>query len=409
MKKFLLTFLIILFSYILGSNVYAGAAEKWEYEPIQKDMNIKVKAYKVDQYGDAINDKKYEIKIDPKTTANKKLMGGVGIAKLLKKANWASVGVSAIEYLLEGIDWVIDPEAQSIWRNKRDQNNSYSCEYRNSAGQIVLFSLGGTEPARCPLVAVENWAEYWGNEAKFSKWLSPIDPNGSTKFEHTYKNWAGQTLTDVRDIQASPDPDQSPSSPPQKEYLTAEALADYMLGTHPDFKDSKYTSKLPEPLTWTDVENVWKPHNQWEAENSPTVKEVERQLEQATPISEDSEVITKPDPETGLNNFTLPAFCSWATPVCTAITDLKKWANDESDSDTELDIPDQEQPDIDTDIAFGGMCPDDRQAEINMGVGVIKMPISYEPICTTVSTAKPVLIFVGFFVAALIIGGVKTE
>ncbi|QMU05338.1 hypothetical protein FOC39_15390 [Acinetobacter radioresistens] len=31
-----------------------------------------------------------------------------------------------------------------------------------------------------------------------------------------------------------------------KEYLTAEALADYMLGTHPDFKDSKYTSKLPE-------------------------------------------------------------------------------------------------------------------------------------------------------------------
>ena len=44
-----------------------------------------------------------------------------------------------------------------------------------------------------------------------------------------------------------------------------------------------------------------------------------------------------------------------------------------------------------------------------MGVGVIKMPISYEPICTTVSTAKPVLIFVGFFIAALIIGGVKTE
>lgn len=100
---------------------------------------------------------------------------------------------------------------------------------------------------------------------------------------------------------------------------------------------------------------------------------------------------------------------SWANSISQSWAEAKEWATSEKNEDTELDIPDQEQPDIDTDIAFGGMCPDDRQAEINMGVGVIKMPISYEPICTTVSTAKPVLIFVGFFVAALIIGGVKTE
>ncbi|HDG2063291.1 TPA: hypothetical protein PFG44_002717, partial [Staphylococcus aureus] len=97
---------------------------------------------------------------------------------------------------------------------------------------------------------------------------------------------------------------------------------------------------------------------------------------------------------------------SWANSISQSWAEAKEWATSEKNEDTELDIPDQEQPDIDTDIAFGGMCPDDRQAEINMGVGVIKMPISYEPICTTVSTAKPVLIFVGFFVAALIIGGV---
>ncbi len=100
---------------------------------------------------------------------------------------------------------------------------------------------------------------------------------------------------------------------------------------------------------------------------------------------------------------------SWVNSISQSWAEAKEWATSEKNEDTELDIPDQEQPDIDTDIAFGGMCPDDRQAEINMGVGVIKMPISYEPICTTVSTAKPVLIFVGFFVAALIIGGVKTE
>lgn len=99
----------------------------------------------------------------------------------------------------------------------------------------------------------------------------------------------------------------------------------------------------------------------------------------------------------------------WATSISEAWTSVKDWAKSENQDDTELDIPEQEQPEIDTDIAFGGSCPSDREAEVNMGVGIIKLPISYEPICTTVSTAKPVLIFVGFFIAALIIGGVKTE
>lgn len=99
----------------------------------------------------------------------------------------------------------------------------------------------------------------------------------------------------------------------------------------------------------------------------------------------------------------------WATSISEAWTAVKEWAKSDPPEDTELEIPEPEQPQIDTEIAFGGSCPADHQAEINMGVGVIKMPISYEPICTTVSTAKPVLIFVGFFIAALIIGGVKTE
>lgn len=99
----------------------------------------------------------------------------------------------------------------------------------------------------------------------------------------------------------------------------------------------------------------------------------------------------------------------WVTSISEAWTAAKEWAKSEEPEDTELEIPEPEQPEIDTEIAFGGNCPADYEAQINMGVGTIKMPISYEPICTTVSTAKPVLIFVGFFIAALIIGGVKTE
>lgn len=147
------------------------------------------------------------------------------------------------------------------------------------------------------------------------------------------------------------------------------------------------------------------------------------------------------NPEATDLSLTFPIFCNWAPTICEAAqtvisfpqtltnwwetgktkaeewaasiadswTAVKEWAKSDPQEDTELEIPESEQPQIDTEIAFGGSCPADHQAEINMGVGVIKMPISYEPICTTVSTAKPVLIFVGFFIAALIIGGVKTE
>lgn len=54
--------------------------------------------------------------------------------------------------------------------------------------------------------------------------------------------------------------------------------------------------------------------------------------------------------------FELPAFCSWATPVCDAVDWLMKPAPDLGD-DTELDIDTPDISPVDTDINFGGSCP----------------------------------------------------
>lgn len=54
--------------------------------------------------------------------------------------------------------------------------------------------------------------------------------------------------------------------------------------------------------------------------------------------------------------FELPAFCSWATPVCDAVEWLMKPAPD-LDDDTVLDIDDTDVMPVDTDINFGGSCP----------------------------------------------------
>ena len=54
--------------------------------------------------------------------------------------------------------------------------------------------------------------------------------------------------------------------------------------------------------------------------------------------------------------FELPAFCSWAAPVCDAVDWLMKPAPDLGD-DTVLDIDDSDVMPVDTDINFGGSCP----------------------------------------------------
>lgn len=51
--------------------------------------------------------------------------------------------------------------------------------------------------------------------------------------------------------------------------------------------------------------------------------------------------------------FELPAFCDWAKPVC----DFIDWFKKDDASDTDVSVDTENPPTIDTDINFGGSCP----------------------------------------------------
>lgn len=151
---------------------------------------------------------------------------------------------------------------------------------------------------------------------------------------------------------------------------------------------------------------------------------------------------TKPNTETGGTDLSLefPTFCGWAPQVCEAaqivisfpqtLTEWWEQANKKADSwaksiseafteakeyftkdrdkdDDQLDIQVPDTSHIDTDIGFGGSCPADKTASINLGLGTIKMDFTYSHICTVASDIRGIVIFCGFFIGALIIGGVK--
>src|SRR5690606_12052887 len=77
-------------------------------------------------------------------------------------------------------------------------------------------------------------------------------------------------------------PDYVPT-PQQKEYLTHEALADYANKSHSDYAKPELAEKLNPMYSPNIASDLWKPSNDWEKENSPTVKEVNDQLNKTNP------------------------------------------------------------------------------------------------------------------------------
>ncbi|NAR63978.1 hypothetical protein GPS57_09295 [Acinetobacter haemolyticus] len=418
MKK-IIVFLLSLTIALSPSIVWASAAEKWDYE-VKPDTNqrLKVTGHKVDQFGDAVNDKKYTTTIDPKTTANKQKMGGVGIAKLLKKANWASAGVEAFQALLEGIDWVMDLEAQSIWRYKTP-NDDYSCKYLtpSSTGgdtQVKEFYADDGTKSLCPIdiaikrldIRASSGTYPAGTRLEFVKWdpvLTPQTINFRFQFSVLRPEATGMTYeyynVPYKNIPYNP--------PVDKEYLTPEQAADYANHTHPDYTNPKYAERA-NPLYKPEIqENLWKPHNEWERLNSPTVQEAIRQLEVANPDAKDDTIKeNEPNPETGEKSFSLPAFCNWATAVC----DYFEWAKQEPELEKE-EIEIQEPKEFDNSVftkdrfQVSRQCPVPEQHTITLSGVSVSFSFDMTPLCTVLEMARPALVACSYLYAAYIVIG----
>lgn len=411
----LLAFIICIYVVLTPSIVFASAAEElWKYEPTLKDMKVNVTAHKVDHLGNAVNDNTYKTQIDPKTAANKTAQGRVGINRLLKVSGWGYVGAAALEALLEAVDWVIDPEAQSIWRNKKNPDPTYACEYYDASGKIMIFrtSLGGEH--RCPLTAIERGLDAWVisnkfKSAEFIRWVD-VDPFGdmrpgkTIRFEHDYVNSSDVKRTDTRTITANIDPDQTTKNPPQKEIMTPDVLSDYINHTHPDYADPTLAPKLDPKYNPNEIiPPLWKPQTDYEYDNSPTVDIIKKDLDKQNPNSPDPEV--KPNPETG--GMTLPSFCDWAKVVCDFVKDFNK-EPDLKDRDNTVQIDELPiTPPVANYFSWNAYCPfQNKSSQISINDQTTSVDSDLSSWCTMASEVKPFVIAAGSIASLMIISGV---
>lgn len=406
MKIFIPLFLSVFFI-LSSSNVYAGAAEKWEYDVIpDQSQTLQIKGHKVDQYGAAVNDYDYNTKIDPKTSSNKFKMGTVGMGRLLKVSGWGLLGSAALEALLEAVDWVIDPATQSIWRNKRNNSPEYSTCFDGK----YLFTAQNNFPEICPDIAIEKFwksASSSSMEYKFKEWqVTPSDVVNNIKpgpifYTITGKTSSGTVNYPNQKLEYKLNPNYKPD-PVDKEVLTPEALADYANHTHPDYSNPELAPKLAPKYSPEIQTDLWKPSNPWEDTNSPTVQEVKKELEKAPPEPKEDPELT-PNPDTG--GLKLPSFCSWAAPVC----DFIKWLKQDPEIESKIDLPEKEieQQDIKKDriTVNARSCPADIRFDVQgLPFGIqINKAYQMQPICNTLEPLKYVFQLITFCLCAFML------
>ncbi|AXH77782.1 MAG: putative assembly protein [Inoviridae sp.] len=357
-----------------------------------------------------------------------------GVAKVLAKGV-AGVALSvAVEQLLGAVDWVLDPANNRIKYTLPNQCSTPSdcpaSQYLYKKGSVVYSNQADA----CNAAIKGSGLEKSYTAVEWPKSSQPkslcLYFNKSTRSETTLNGISVTVITNRA---------YDPNADAEEKYLPLPVVAEKVIS------NAAAGDVNAQAATTAAAADMVKDAESDNVKARPIVNQLDANAKTETDADANtatgSQTQNPTKPETTDLKLEFPAFCGWAPIVCEAAqvaiafprlvtgwwetivektnswatsiseswTAVKEWAKSEESKDTELEIPDPIQPPIDTDISFGGICPADHEAQINMGVGVIKMPISYEPICTTVSTAKPVLIFVGFFIAALIIGGVKTE
>ena len=406
MKKLLFSFslVLVIFSFLFlatySSFSHAGAAEKWEYDVIpDQSQTLKIKGHKVDQYGAAVNDYDYNTKIDPKTAPNRTKMGNVGFGRLLKMTGWGLLGSAALQGLLQSVDWILDPEAQSIWRYKKNPADSSCTAFYCDLDLKIDVVDSSNNPFYSTQTAEAEVERLTGRKRSDYdyRWQGIYSPAGTLiRLDLSlYIKGTNSTLGKYAYGTPQTKPDK------EKEYLTPEDLADYANHTHKDYLDPRLAPKLEPKYSPSIQTDLWKPSNPWEDANSPTVQEVKKKLDEAPPEPKTDPELT-PNPETG--GMTLPSFCTWAASVC----EYFKWAKQEPEIDEPL-LPMQELDvkEINKELIqiSASNCPADISINFDglpFGI-VINESVAMQPYCDKLEPLKYVFQLITFVLCVMIL------
>ena len=336
------------------------------------------------------------------------------VGKFMRNNLGAAAVVGAMDLLLDGVDYVMDPANNSVqYKTKSDPNNTPKC-YSNPGVSPTCF--GSMAAAASAALAYDKSQYPSSNVVSYT-----IDNN--TVY---LKNQSGQ-IKNIYSFGYVANPNYDPEAASQENQSKSVPLVN--LGSQvldqaeTEVKTGNPAVPIATPVTQAAATAVVGEAATDEIQARPITSELDKSA--AIPTTETAVGEIAPpttNPETGQPNPTplsleFPVFCSWAPTMCVladkvqqAITDATDWATSEpQQKDPEnLEFEDLELDASDVNLTASGTCPQDSVSFSVMGKSVtLDMP--YQPVCDALNFFKPAVLLVGAVASVYIVAGVRTK
>lgn len=372
-----------------------------------------------------------------------------GVAKVLARGAAGYALSVAVEQILGSVDWVLDPANNRIKYyvdvdpTQPDPTSPY--EYSRTGGYAVVCS---GVVSKLPSKAAA-YADAVACYAKFKKGSVTHVVDTQYTYEVWFVNSNNSSDKDVAMYAPSANPAYDPNAVPEEKekYLPLDVVAQKVIS------NAEGGDAAAQAATTAAAADIVAEAEKDDAKARPIAQQLESSAqtkpadEAAAEKANEAQGQSKPNtqnPEAMDLSLEFPVFCGWAPLVCEAAqvvisfpqtltnwwetgkskaeewalsiseawTAAKEWATKENESeDTEVDIEelDLEAESVDINLASG--CPAPVVFIDSDFYGQpFKIEFSFDGFCSILSDwVRPILISLGAFIAALILGGVKVN
>lgn len=333
------------------------------------------------------------------------------VGKFMGKNFAGAAVIGAMDLLLDGVDYVLDPANNTVtYKKKIDPVNANPWQthcWSDSGGNGCYSTVDSAANALCKSYGFGSASVYYNN--------------GSMAFA----NCDGGNPVTITGGKRNPLYDPSVSESEHTKPITVPLSnigSQVITQAEEELRTGNPAVPIATPVTQAAATAVVGEAATDETQARPIVAELDKSAAIPTTETATGEIApptTNPntgEAKPGSISLDFPVFCSWAPSMCVlsdkvqeAITDAREWAKNDENQDTDNEPPEIEEIDIEAldTSTFTGVagCPAPITVPITFGDGG-ETEISYEPICQLAEKWSFVAPMIGFLSGALIIVGV---
>ena len=337
------------------------------------------------------------------------------VGKFMGKNLGAAAVIGAMDLLLDGVDYVLDPANNSVTYHPN------ITEYDHPSNQYYYQISYGTPSTRYSSIeqlCTEAFKRGGWNDGKPGNGYSCVLQGNSV-----VAIASGGTLGDMGYRVSNPAYDPTNTDNQPKTVPLVNIGQQVIDQAQEEVRTGNPAVPIASPVTQAAATAVVGEAATDETQARPITAELDKSAAIPTDQTAVGEIAPPTtNPQTGQPNPTplsleFPVFCSWAPSMCIladkvqqAITDATDWATTEpQQKDPEnLEFEDLELDASDVNLTASGSCPQDSVSFSVMGKSVtLDMP--YQPVCDALNFFKPAVLLVGAVASVYIVAGVRTK